>query len=277
MQKTIKCRGSLVSLDTPKIMGILNLTPDSFYDGGFYNDKTKIFSQVEKMLSEGADFVDMGAMTTNHGAKLISTEEELQRLIPILKDLVQEFPQALFSIDTFRAEVAKQSIENGASLINDVSGGNLDSKMFETIAKLKCPYVLMHMRGTPETMDSLANYENLTIEIIQELVVKIEQLVALNVSDIIIDPGFGFSKTVAQNFELLRELDIFKKIIDLPILVGVSRKSMIWRTLNITASEALNGTTALNMIALEKGSNILRVHDVKEAKETIALFKALKN
>lgn len=277
MQKTIKCRGSLVSLDTPKIMGILNLTPDSFYDGGFYNDKTKIFSQVEKMLSEGADFVDMGAMTTNHGAKLISTEEELQRLIPILKDLVQEFPQALFSIDTFRAEVAKQSIENGASLINDVSGGNLDSKMFETIAKLKCPYVLMHMRGTPETMNSLANYENLTIEIIQELVVKIEQLVALNVSDIIIDPGFGFSKTVAQNFELLRELDIFKKIIDLPILVGVSRKSMIWRTLNITASEALNGTTALNMIALEKGSNILRVHDVKEAKETIALFKALKN
>ena len=277
MQKTINCRGKLVSLDTPKVMGILNLTPDSFFDGGKFDDKTKIFSQVEKMLSEGADFIDIGAMSSRPGAALITVKEELERLIPVLKELVKSFPEALFSIDTFRAEVAKQSIENGAAIINDISGGNLDENMFKTIAKLKCPYILMHMRGTPETMNSLANYENLTTDIIQELVFKIDKLIELNVSDIIVDPGFGFSKTVAQNFELLKELVILKKIIDLPILVGISRKSMIWRTLNVTANEALNGTTALNMIALEKGSNILRVHDVKEAKETITLFKALHN
>jgi len=277
MQKTINCRGKLVSLDTPKVMGILNLTPDSFFDGGKFDDKTKIFSQVEKMLSEGADFIDIGAISSRPGASLITVKEELERLIPVLKELVKSFPEALFSIDTFRAEVAKQSIENGAAIINDISGGNLDENMFKTIAKLKCPYILMHMRGTPETMNSLANYENLTTDIIQELVFKIDKLIELNVSDIIVDPGFGFSKTVAQNFELLKELVILKKIIDLPILVGISRKSMIWRTLNVTANEALNGTTALNMIALEKGSNILRVHDVKEAKETITLFKALHN
>lgn len=256
-------------------MGILNLTPDSFYDGNRFKDMDKALLQTETMLNDGAHFIDVGAMSSRPGAEIISVSEEKERLLPILNELLKAFPNALFSIDTFRAEVAKESIEAGAAIINDISGGNLDDNMFETIAKLKCPYILMHMRGTPQTMNSLSTYDNLTQDIIKELSEKIEKLVKLNISDIIIDPGFGFSKTVAQNFELLKELDILDKILDLPILAGLSRKSMIWRSLNISPIEALNGTTALNMVALEKGAKILRVHDVKEALETVTLYQSL--
>lgn len=275
MNKTINCRGKLVSLDQAKVMGILNLTPDSFYDGNKYKNIDAALKQTETMLNDGAHFIDIGAMSSRPGAAIISIEEENARLIPVLKTLVKNFPDALFSIDTFRAEIATTAINEGAAIINDISGGNLDAKMFETIAKLNCPYILMHMRGTPETMNSLCTYENLMQDIIKELAEKIEKLVRLNVSDIIIDPGFGFSKTLAQNFELLSGLDILSNILELPVLAGLSRKSMIWRTLNSTAKEALNGTTALNMVALQKGAKILRVHDVKEAIETLTLYKSL--
>lgn len=275
MNKTINCKGKLVSLDEPKVMGILNLTPDSFYDGNQYKDLDKALKQTETMLNDGAWFVDIGAMSSRPGAAMISVSEEKNRLLPVLEQLVKTFPDALFSIDTFRSEIAKEAIETGAAIINDISSGNLDEKMFETIAKLKCPYILMHMRGTPETMNSLCSYENLTQDIVKELAEKVEKLVRLNVSDIIIDPGFGFSKTVAQNFQLLKELDILNQILELPILAGLSRKSMIWKSLNISAKEALNGTTALNMVALEKGAKILRVHDVKQAVETVELYQLL--
>ena len=272
---TLKCRGKLIDISKPKLMGILNITPDSFFDGGENNSLKSALKQTEKMLSEGADFIDIGGMSSRPGAELISFEEEKKRILPVINAIVQEFPNAILSIDTFRSEIAKITINEGASVINDISGGDMDEKMFQTIASLKCPYILMHMRGNSKTMQSLTEYENVTIDVINELSKKIERLHKLNISDIIIDPGFGFSKTIEQNYQLLNELDIFSKVLELPILAGISRKSMIYKQLNIEPKDALNATTALNMVALQKGAKILRVHDVKEAKQVLDLYLAL--
>jgi len=272
---TINCKGKLVDLSTPKVMGVLNVTPDSFYDGGFYKDESKIINQVQKMLDDGATFIDVGAYSSKPNADEVSQEEELLRILPTLKLLVKQFPNSIISVDTFRAEVAKQCVDNGAALINDISAGHLDNTMLETIAKLQVPYIMMHMLGTPQTMQEHANYNNILKEVLFYFSERIASARALGIKDLIIDPGFGFAKTLEQNFELLNKLEGFN-IADMPLLVGVSRKSMIYKTLNTTADKALNGTTALNMVALQKGAKILRVHDVKEAVECVTLFNQFK-
>lgn len=272
---TINCKGKLVDLSTPKVMGVLNVTPDSFYDGGFYKDESKIINQVQKMLDDGATFIDVGAYSSKPNADEVSQEEELLRILPTLKLLVKQFPNSIISVDTFRAEVAKQCVDNGAALINDISAGHLDNTMLETIAKLQVPYIMMHMLGTPQTMQEHANYNNILKEVLFYFSQRIASARALGIKDLIIDPGFGFAKTLEQNFELLNQLEGFN-IADMPLLVGVSRKSMIYKTLNTTADKALNGTTALNMVALQKGAKILRVHDVKEAVECVTLFNQFK-
>ncbi|MDG1714154.1 dihydropteroate synthase [Lacinutrix sp.] len=272
---TINCKGKLVDLSTPKVMGVLNVTPDSFYDGGFYKDESKIINQVQKMLDDGATFIDVGAYSSKPNADEVSQEEELLRILPTLKLLVKQFPNSIISVDTFRAEVAKQCVDNGAALINDISAGHLDNTMLETIAKLQVPYIMMHMLGTPQTMQEHANYNNILKEVLFYFSERIASARALGIKDLIIDPGFGFAKTLEQNFELLNQLEGFN-IADMPLLVGVSRKSMIYKTLNTTADKALNGTTALNMVALQKGAKILRVHDVKEAVECVTLFNQFK-
>lgn len=274
---TINCKGKLIDLSVPKVMGILNVTPDSFFDGGKNNSISKALVQVEKMLNDGADIIDIGGMSSRPGAEIISLEEEKNRVLPILNEILKKFPDTIISIDTFRAEIAKEVIQNGASIINDISGGEFDENMFQAISELNCPYILMHLRGNFENMQSQTDYNNVTIEVIEELSLKIEKLKSLNVADIIIDPGFGFSKTVTQNYELLNNLKTIDTIIDLPLLVGVSRKSMIWRLLNISPIESLNATSALNLQALQNGAKIIRVHDVKEAKEIVQLYLALNN
>lgn len=271
---TINCNGSLIDLTAPKVMGILNVTPDSFYDGGFYKDASVILNQVEKMLEAEATFIDIGAYSSKPNAAKVSQEEELKRILPIIDLLLKQFPGIVISIDTFRAEVAKQCIEKGAALVNDISAGHLDDKMMETIASLHVPYIMMHMRGTPQTMQQQTNYEDILKEMLFYFSERIAKARALGIVDIIIDPGFGFAKTREQNFELLNSLEGFK-ITELPLLAGISRKSMIYKTLQTTSTEALNGTTALNMVALEKGANILRVHDVKEAVECVKLYNQL--
>ncbi|MGJ8658389.1 MAG: dihydropteroate synthase [Cellulophaga fucicola] len=272
---TINCNGNLIDLSAPKVMGILNLTPDSFYDGGSYKNEKSILLQVDKMLKDGATFIDVGAYSSRPNATNISVEEEISRIVPIVKLLIKEFPSILLSIDTFRSAVAKACLENGATLINDISAGSLDDEMMSVIAAYKVPYIMMHMRGTPSTMQQLTEYTDVTLDIKHYFAEKIAKARAKGIIDIIIDPGFGFAKTTAQNFTLLQNLDLFKSI-DVPILAGLSRKSMIYKTLDTTAANALNGTTALNTIALTKGAGILRVHDVKEAVECIALTNALK-
>ncbi len=268
--KTINCKGNLIDLNKPKVMGILNLTPDSFYDGGKYRSERLILLQVEKMIVEGATFIDIGAYSSRPGAKDLSENEELERITQILELILKNFPDIFISIDTFRSKVAKTCVEIGACMINDISGGNLDTNMFETIAKLQVPYVLMHMPGTPQTMQTLTDYEDVVKDIIYYFSKKITQLNILGVNDIILDVGFGFGKTLDQNYELLQKLKLFESF-DLPILTGISRKSMIYKLLNITADKALNATSVTNTIALLNGSNILRVHDVKEAVETIKI------
>lgn len=271
---TINCNGELIDLTIPKVMGILNLTPDSFYDGGVHTNDSIILKHVEKMLTDGATFIDVGAYSSRPKAKHISETEELQRMLPILSLLTATFPDILISIDTFRSEVAKQSIAAGACLINDISAGNMDPQMLETVAKLGVPYVMMHMKGTPQDMQQHATYDNLIKEMLFYFSERIAAAKALGIIDIIVDPGFGFSKTTAQNYELLKHLDTFK-MLDKPILVGISRKSMIYKPLNTSASEALNGTTILNTLGLQQGAAILRVHDVKEAVECIKLTQQL--
>lgn len=271
---TINCKGNLIDLSKPKVMGILNITPDSFYDGGTYKNETDIISQVEKMLANGATFIDVGAYSSRPGADFVSLNEELSRITPIVKLLVKTFPDILISVDTFRSEVAKACIENGAALINDISGGHLDQQMLNAVATLQVPYIMMHMRGTPQTMQQQTIYNDLVKDINFYFSQQIKNARTLGINDIIIDPGFGFAKTTEQNFKLLNALELLN-ITDLPMLVGISRKSMIYKTLDITAKDALNGTTALNMIALQKGAKILRVHDVKEAVECVSLFNAL--
>ena len=272
---TINCNGNLIDLSAPKVMGILNLTPDSFYDGGSYKDEKSILLQVDKMLKDGATFIDVGAYSSRPNATNISVEEEISRIVPIVKLLIKEFPSILLSIDTFRSAVAKACLENGATLINYISAGSLDDEIMSVIAAYKVPYIMMHMRGTPSTMQQLTEYTDVTLDIKHYFAEKIAKARAKGIIEIIIDPGFGFAKTTAQNFTLLQNLDLFKSI-DVPILAGLSRKSMIYKTLDTTAANALNGTTALNTIALTKGAGILRVHDVKEAVECIALTNALK-
>lgn len=268
---TINCKGQLIDLSTPKVMGILNVTPNSFFDGGKYKNESEIRSQVEKMLNDGATFIDIGAYSSKPNADFVSEAEELQRIVPIVNLILEHFPETLISIDTFRSEVAKACIENGAALINDISAGNLDDKMFETIAKYNVPYIMMHMRGTPQTMQTMTNYENIVKEILYYFSEKIAKARSLGINDLILDPGFGFAKTVEQNYEVLQKLDLFS-ILELPILAGFSRKSMIYKPLHSNAESALNGTTALNTIGLIKGAKILRVHDVKEAMECASLY-----
>jgi len=272
--ETLNIRGKLIDLSTPQVMGILNVTPDSFYDGYRYTSEDSIIKQTEKMLSEGATFIDVGGYSSRPGAEDISEKEELTRSIGAIKSIVKKFPTAILSIDTFRSEVARQAVLEGACLVNDISGGDQDQNMFATVAKLNVPYIVMHMRGTPQTMKTLTEYENLLKEITTYIQQKITLLEILGVKDVIVDPGFGFAKTVEQNFQLLEHLDYFK-ILDKPIVAGVSRKSMVWKTLEKTANEALNGTTALNMTALMKGAAILRVHDVKEAIEVVKLYRSV--
>jgi dihydropteroate synthase len=272
--KTINCKGKLIDLSTPKVMGIVNLTPDSFYDGGLYQNEKSILEKVDKMLIDGATFIDVGAYSSRPNAIHISEEEELNRLIPVVKLLVKTYPEILISVDTFRSKVAKESIENGACMINDISAGKLDKKMFETIAKLQVPYVLMHMKGTPQNMHKNPTYENIISELMLYFSEKINQLRQLGVNDLIMDVGFGFGKTLEHNYQLLQNLDYFKHL-NIPILTGISRKSMLQKPLNITANEALNATTIANTIALLKGSSILRVHDVKEAVEAVKITSLL--
>jgi dihydropteroate synthase len=273
---TINCKGNLIDLSTPKVMGILNLTPDSFYDGGKYNNESEILSQVYMMLKSGATFIDVGAYSSRPDAKHISEDEELKRLIPIVSLILKEFPQVFMSIDTFRSQIAKQGIEAGATLINDISAGHIDEKMLKTVATLQVPYIMMHMKGTPQTMQQQTSYNNLTKDILFYFSERIAKAKALGIIDIVVDPGFGFSKTREQNFELLNHLELFK-ILDKPILTGISRKSMIYKTLENSAKEALNGTTVLNTVALQKGASILRVHDVKEAVECVQLLEQFKS
>ncbi len=271
---TLNCKGTLIDISTPKVMGILNLTPDSFYDGGKHNNEAAILNHVETMLNNGATFIDMGAYSSRPNANHVSETTELQRILHIIKTVLKRFPECLISVDTFRSNVAKKSIEAGAALINDISAGLLDSNMLPTIAQLQIPYIMMHMKGTPQTMQQHTNYTHLIKDIIFYFSERIAKAKSLGIIDMVIDPGFGFAKTTAQNFELLNKLELLK-MIEKPMLVGVSRKSMIYKTLNTTAQKALNGTSVLNTIALQKGANILRVHDVKEAMECITLTNAL--
>lgn len=255
-------------------MGILNLTPDSFYDGGKYKSAAEILRQVEKMISAGATFIDLGAYSSRPRAMHISQDEELSRLLPVLELVLKEFPDALVSIDTFRSHVADVAVQSGACMVNDISGGSMDEDMFATIAKLQVPYILMHMVGTPQTMQQNVQYENLIKDIIFYFSEKVFELRKLGVNDLILDPGFGFSKTLDQNFELLQKLELFSGM-NLPLLVGLSRKSMLYKLLDLDADRALNATTSVNTIALMKGASILRVHDVQEAIETVSIFEKI--
>ncbi len=281
-KKTLNCRGQLVDLTQPTVMGILNATPDSFFSGSRLttdnNPSAKAIELAQQMLDDGATFLDVGGYSTRPGAAVVSPTEEADRVIPIIEAILAKFPDALISIDTFRASVARQAVEAGASLINDVSGGSLDPDMFSTAAELSrsqsIPYILMHIRGTPQTMQSLATYKHVTTEVIDELTIRLAELKALGQKDVLLDPGFGFAKTPAQNFELLNQLDAFS-LFDEPILVGLSRKTTIWKTLNISPDKSLNGTTVLHTAALLKGASILRVHDVREAVEAVQLTQRL--
>lgn len=273
--KTLNIRGRLIELDTPKIMAILNVTPDSFYDGGHFNTEKAILGQVEKMIFEGADFIDVGGYSSRPGAKDINIDEEIARVIPVVRAINRTFPDCLLSVDTFRTEVAKQAIDEGVVMINDISGGSLDEGMFDLVARNHVPYVLMHIRGTPQSMASQVDYGNIVKDIIDYFQTKTERLREKGIIDVILDPGIGFAKTIDQNFELLKHLDHFH-LLESPILVGLSRKSLIWKTLKTTPENALNGTTVLNTTALLKGASILRVHDVKEAVEAVKLINFVK-
>ena len=273
---TINGNGQLIDLASPKVMGILNVTPNSFFDGGKYKTESVILSQVGKMLSDGATFIDIGAYSSKPSAEFVSEKEELNRIVPVVNLILEKFPDCLISIDTFRSEVAKVCLENGAAIINDISAGNLDDKMLETIAKYNVPYIMMHMRGTPQTMQTMANYDNIVKEMLFYFSERVAKARSYGINDLIIDPGFGFAKTLEQNYEVLRKLGLFE-MLELPLLAGFSRKSMIYKTLHSTAEEALNGTSVLNTIALTKGAKILRVHDVKEAMECVTLFNKLNN
>lgn len=269
--QSINARGRLVTFERPLVMGILNLTPDSFYDGGQHNTSDTALTKVEQLIADGADIIDIGAYSSRPGASPISVQEEIDRALPLIEALVRQFPDVLLSIDTFRAQVAEEAVKAGVHIINDISGGALDEEMFPTVARLQVPYILMHMRGTPESMQTLTSYDDVVVDIATSLGDKVASLRELGVKDIILDPGFGFAKTLEQNYELLHRIDELHYF-GLPILGGVSRKSMIYKKLNITAQEALTGTIALNTLLLSKGVQLLRVHDVKEARQVVDLL-----
>lgn len=271
---TINCNGRLIDLNEPKIMGILNTTPNSFYDGGSNQSMNLILEKVEKHLSEGADMIDVGGYSTKQGAEEVSEVEEIARTIPVIEKIMEKYPDLILSIDTFRGNVARAAIKAGASIINDVSGFELDPEMLPAIAELKVPYILMHMKGTPQTMQDDPQYDDITLEVNQYFSEKIARLRELKINDIILDPGFGFAKTIEHNYELFSKMEVLG-FGQYPLLVGISRKSMIYKYFGISPQEALNGTTALNMVALQKGAKILRVHDVREAKETLQIFQKL--
>jgi dihydropteroate synthase len=270
----MNCNGKILDLSSPVVMGILNITPDSFFSGSRWNGIDNVLQQAEKMLSEGAAILDIGGMSSRPGAELVTVEEELIRVIPAIRAIHQEFPDAIISVDTIRAEVARESVANGAAMVNDISAGNLDEALLKTVAELGVPYVLMHMKGQPKDMQDEINYQDVQLEIMDFLIQKIGELRKLNVKDIIIDVGFGFGKTVEQNYQLLKSMHQFQ-ILGLPILAGISRKSMIYKVLETTPQNALNGTSALHMVALQQGAKILRAHDVKEALEVIRLWQQL--
>lgn len=272
--KSINCRGELLSFDTPKVMGILNVTPDSFFAQSRVQG-TEILAKAEQMLTLGATFVDIGGYSSRPNAAEVSAEEELQRVVPVVEALVKHFPEIRISVDTFRAEVARQSLEAGACIINDISAGQIDPPIWDVVAHYQVPYIVMHMRGTPQTKQSYTEYQNLTKDILYYFSEIKDKARQLKINDLIVDPGFGFSKTLPQNYQLMQHLAIFD-ILDCPILVGISRKSMIYKLLETSAEEALNGTTVLNTFALLHGADILRVHDVKEAMECVRIVEALK-
>lgn len=271
---TLNCNGNLIDLSSPKIMGILNLTPDSFFDGGKYRNAKSVLTQVGKMLNEGATFIDAGAYSSRPGAAAISGEAELSRILPMVKMIIQEFPEVILSIDTFRGEVADACLIEGAAMVNDISAGIQDDGMLQVVSKHKVPYIMMHMKGTPQNMQQNTDYDNLLIAILQYFSERIAKAREHQINDIIVDPGFGFSKTLEQNYELLQKMSLMQSL-ELPVIVGLSRKSMIYKVLGKTPEEALNGTTALNILALQKGANILRVHDVAAAMECIKLNEQL--
>lgn len=272
---TINCKGKLIDFDSPKVMGILNITPDSFYDGGKYKSEKQILTKVDTLLSNGATFIDIGAYSSRPGADDISIEEEKSRLLPIVELMTENFKEdLLISVDTFRSEVADISIQMGVCMINDISAGLLDPMMMDTIAKHQVPYIMMHMKGNPQTMKSLAQYDNLISEVKTYFSERVKLARQKGINDIILDPGFGFAKNIEHNFEMLNKFELFRDF-DLPLLCGISRKSMIYKTLHTTPDKALNGTTALHALAIYKGANILRVHDAKEAHECIELLKKI--
>ncbi|WP_038266248.1 dihydropteroate synthase [Zhouia amylolytica] len=273
---TINCKGNLIDLSSPKVMGILNITPDSFYDGGKYKNESEILSRVEKMMRDGVDLIDLGAYSSRPGAKDVTTEEELFRSVPVTELIVKNFPETIISIDTFRSQVAKENVLAGASIINDIAAGSLDAQMIPTVGKLQVPYIMMHMKQTPQDMQKHTEYQDIVREMLYYFSEKVSEARSYGINDLIIDPGFGFAKTLEQNYEVLNKLELFD-ILELPILVGVSRKSMIYKLLNSSPVEALNGTTVINTISLMKGANILRVHDVKEAVEAVKIYNQLKD
>ena len=274
MTKSINCKGELITFDQPKVMGIINITPDSFYEGSRHTQINEIYKQVDKMLNDGADIIDIGGYSSRPGADNIPAQEELDRVIPIVTKITKSFPQARISVDTFRSEVARQALDNGAAMINDISAGYLDDEMMNVIKEYQVPYIMMHMKGTPQTMKSLNQYDDMITDMKYYFSERIDKANSLGINDIMIDPGFGFAKNIEQNFEILSRLRQFEDI-GYPLLIGLSRKSMIYKTLSTTPKNALNGTTALNMLALEKGASLLRVHDVKEAVECCQLFSRI--
>lgn len=275
-QTTLNCRGTLLDLATPIVMGVLNTTPDSFFTNSRVADEKAILTLAERMITEGVSILDIGGMSSRPGAAIIDEGEEMRRVLPAVEAVAKAFPSAIISIDTVRASVARAAVEAGAAIVNDISAGSLDDALFSAVAELQTPYILMHMKAKPETMQQEAVYEDVTLDILDFFIQKVGILRGLGVKDIVIDTGFGFGKTLEQNYELLRKLSVFK-ILDCPILVGLSRKTMIWKALDITPDAALNGTTAANMLALMGGAKILRVHDVREAVETIKIFNHYTN
>ncbi len=272
---TLNCKGKLLVIDEPVIMGIINVTPDSFYSNSRQQTTDEALQQAEKMIADGAAILDIGGQSTRPGSDQIGEGAELERVLPVIEAIHKQFPDTFISVDTFRARVAEQAVNAGAAMVNDISGGTMDEGMLSTAGKLKVPYICMHIKGTPATMQQHTTYKDVTKEVFEYFITRVNKCREAGIHDVIIDPGFGFAKTPAHNFALLRNLEIFK-MLEKPILVGVSRKSTIYKTLGITASEALNGTTVLNTVALLNGAAILRVHDVKEAKEAVELVKAYK-
>lgn len=270
---TLNCKGRLLTIDEPLVMGILNATPDSFYSGSRVQETDEVLQKAAAMITDGAAILDIGGQSTRPGSVRISAEEETARVVPAIKAIKEQFPAVFISIDTYYAVVAKEAVQAGADIVNDISAGDMDATMLATVAGLRVPFIAMHMQGNPDTMQQNPHYENIAKEVVDYFIAKTAQCKEAGIVDVILDPGFGFGKTITHNFQLLKQMEVLQ-LFHLPVLAGLSRKSTIWRTLNITADEALNGTTVLNTIALTKGATILRVHDVKEAVETVKLFTA---